>query len=86
MAKLQILAVYDVAVGAFMRPMFVPSKGVAVRSFQDEVGNKESPMNKHPEDYSLMFLGVYDEETGSFEDCPAMPERIVSASDFTLTH
>lgn len=62
--KLVAVAVKDLAVGAFMRPFFVQSRGVANRSFADEVNNAESPMNKHPEDYELYELGSFDEESG----------------------
>jgi len=69
MAKLCVVSVFDGAVQAHMRPMYVPSKGYAIRSFSDEVkrsGTDDQPnmMNKHPADYELRFLGTWDEETG----------------------
>ena len=45
---------------------FVPSVGAAVRSFIDEVNNRESAMCAHPEDYVLFHLADYDDETGEF--------------------
>ena len=40
-----MVAVRDSALDALMRPFFVPTTGFAVRSFQDEVKNSESPMS-----------------------------------------
>lgn len=75
-----VCAVRDSAVDAFMRPFFVPTTGFAVRSFQDEVKNPESPMWKHPEDFVLFELGTFDEDTGRCENLPA-PRQLVRAID-----
>ena len=57
--KLYIVAVHDQAADAFMRPFFVPSIGMAIRSFTDEVNRADSEMNRHPGDYTLHELGVF---------------------------
>lgn len=64
-----ICSVYDAKLQAYARPMFVPSKGVAIRSFQDEVQreDRENIMYQHPEDFSLHFLGTFDDSNGVFE-------------------
>ena len=65
---LQVVAVKDRAADAFMRPFFVPTIGMAVRSFQDEVNRQsaDNAMFAHPEDYDLYSLGQFDEEAGTF--------------------
>lgn len=68
--RLFVVAVYDRALGAFARPAFVPSIGVAKRSFGDEVNNPESEMFKHPEHYELHHLGIFDDEAGVFSEKP----------------
>lgn len=78
--KLVVVAVRDSAVDAFARPFFVPSTAVAVRSFRDEVTNPESPMHKHPADYTLFQVGFFDEEGGQFENCPS-PVQLIRAQD-----
>jgi len=68
MAILKILAVWDSALQAYARPIFVPQVGVAVRSFADEV-NRAAPDNQvhnHPDDFELHSLGLWNEETGVF--------------------
>ena len=62
--ELKIVAVYDTAVAAYMRPFSVQSVGQGVRSFEDEVMAPDSPIGKHPEDYSLFMLGSFDERSG----------------------
>lgn len=77
MTVLYVVAVRDAAVHAFNRPFFVPTIGVAVRSFADEVNRKadDNQMFRHPEDFELWSLGVFDDETGEFQ---AAEKRCVS--------
>lgn len=70
MASHLVFAVRDSAMDAFMQPFFVPSTGVAVRSFSDEVNRADSPMNTHPDDYSLYQIGEYEESTGRLNSLP----------------
>ena len=68
MAVLVVVSVFDGAAQAFGRPIFVPSKGVAMRSFSDEI-NRAAPDNQmyqHPEDFELYELCEFDEESGEF--------------------
>ena len=81
--KLVIVAVYDSAVSAFMRPFFVPHQGHAVRSFTDEINSKEpNALAAHPDDYSLFRLGVFDEDTGNFEEND--PQCIARGKDVVI--
>jgi len=66
--KLNICSVKDRAADAFGRPMFVPSLGVAIRSFTDEINRNdaESQLFNHPDDFDLYDLGVFDDNTGVF--------------------
>lgn len=60
-----ICTVYDRAAETYARPMFVPSIGVAIRSFTDEV-NRNDPNNQlfnHADDFDLYELGEYDDQT-----------------------
>lgn len=68
MATLIVVAVRDKAMEAYMRPFFVPARGMAVRSFADEVQRaaQDNPIYMHPGDYDLYDLGSFDEETGLF--------------------
>jgi len=67
--KLIICSVKDRAADAFGRPMFVPSTGVAIRSFTDEVNraDKDNNLHNHPDDFDLYDHGIFDDQTGMFE-------------------
>jgi hypothetical protein len=60
-----ICTVYDRAAETYGRPMFVPSIGVAIRSFTDEVNRNhaDNQLFNHPDDFDLYELGEYDDQT-----------------------
>ncbi len=62
--NLNIYAIYDTAIGCYMRPFFTQSDGEAIRGFTDIALDAEHPIGKHPEDYSLYRIGVYNDQTG----------------------
>lgn len=64
--KHTVVAVFDKQLNAYMRPWTVPTAGTANRAFSDEVNRKESEMFKHPEDYALHELGIWDDADGQF--------------------
>lgn len=73
-----IVSVKDRAADAFGRPAFVPSSGVAIRSFTDEV-NRENPDNQlfhHPDDFDLYELGTFDDSTG-IVTCHLTPKVLI---------
>ena len=66
---LTIVAVKDRAADAFMRPFFVPTANMAIRSFMDEV-NRDHPENQmfvHPDDFDLYEIGIFDDSNGRIE-------------------
>ena len=67
--KLVLCSVKDRAADAYGRPMFVPSVGVAIRSFSDEVNraDPENQLHNHPDDFDLYELGVFDDSIGKYE-------------------
>lgn len=67
--KRTICVVFDSAVQAFGQPIFVRAIGEGLRSFSDEVNRKapDSALNAHPDDYVFHLLGVFDDETGEFD-------------------
>lgn len=77
-----IVSVRDRAANAFGRPAFVPSIGVALRSFSDEV-NRNAPDNQmffHPEDFDMYELGRFDDDNGLFE-LSERPRQIAIGKD-----
>ena len=66
--KLTLCTVKDRAADAYGRPMFVPSTGIAIRSFSDEINrvDPENQMYNHADDFDLYELGQFDDNTGLF--------------------
>lgn len=66
-----VVSIFDVAAGVYSRPVFCGTKGLAVRSFQDEcrragTGDQLGDMQRHPEDFRLFLLGTFDDVQGRF--------------------
>lgn len=80
MAVRKIVAIRDRAVDAFGQPIFVVALGQGIRSFMDEMNNKESSLAAHPEDYDLYHIGEFDEDTGLLIACTP-PKMIAVGKD-----
>lgn len=65
--KLKICSVYDSKVNAYMQPFFCRTTGEATRLWTDTVNDPKTQFFQHPGDFTLMELGVYDEESGRIE-------------------
>lgn len=59
-----IYAVYDAKAEAFGVLISVPTKAAAVRSFADAVKSGSGDLSKHPEDFALFQLGVWNKASG----------------------
>jgi hypothetical protein len=82
--RLNIYTIFDTASGAYLRPFFMRSDGEALRMFENESINAESPVGQHPEDYSLFRIGTYDDNKGELHpedrECLATALEVVAAS------
>lgn len=78
-----VVAVFDSAVQAYAPPIFVPARGLAVRSFTDEVNRQDqnNALFSHPDDFELRILAMFDENTGEFHKLPEGPEVLVRGKD-----
>ena len=78
-----VVSVYDRAAETFGRPVFVPAKAAAIRSFSDEV-NRDDPSNdlrRHPDDFDLYILGEFDDSKGVFTSNDSGPVVLVRGKD-----
>lgn len=81
--NLKIYSVYDSKAQAYL-PMFtVRSHGEAVRQFTDLANNKQTAVNKYPEDFSLMELGSFDDNTGTIDALDA-PKNLGLAREYII--
>lgn len=76
---LLVFTVYDQAVKAYNAPMFMRSKGEALRSFADAANDEKSNIHRFSRDYSLWYVGTFDDSNCAFEVVP--PERLVGAHE-----
>lgn len=64
-----LYSIKDTKMG-FTQIFILPNNAAAIRWFGDVVVNKESPYNKHPEDFQLFKVGTMNEDTGELvPDC-----------------
>jgi len=71
--KLNVYVVHDAKAEAYLAPFFLGTDAVAVRGFADAVNNPETPVGKHPSDYTLFCIGEYSESKGEITSIPARP-------------
>lgn len=62
-----VYAVFDEKAGAFLAPFTYATDGMASRSFVNEVKRPDSLIGSSPEDFSLIKLGTFDDQTGALE-------------------
>lgn len=75
--KLEIFSVFDKAVQAYVQPFYARSKGEALRMFTEAVNDEKNNLHKHAGDYSLYYLGQWDDGGAGF--APVDPVRILTA-------
>lgn len=78
--KLLLCSVRDEAVGAFLTPFFVRSRGEAIRSFTDAINDPKSQFLGHVNDYSLWYIGTWNDEHGELE-FDGKPDHIILGAE-----
>ncbi|AXL15149.1 nonstructural protein [Microviridae sp.] len=79
--KQLVFTVRDSKAEVFLAPFFMRTKGMAIRGFTAMVNDRAHEMCQFAEDYTLFFLGHYDEGTGMMEPL-ASPESMGNAVVF----
>lgn len=78
----KVFTVYDSKAKAYMSPFFDQSHGAAIRAFSDAAKNPQSAIGRHPEDYTLFYLGEYDDLSAYFDLLPTK-ESLCTAIEFS---
>jgi len=81
---MKIFTVRDNVVQAYLQPFFSVNEGSAIRSLQEVVNDPNHTFAKYPADYSLYFVGSFDDATGVITPEPE-PHRLVSLIDLVKT-
>jgi len=74
-----VYAVYDAAVRAYMNPMLMRNDGEAMRAFVDAVKDQTTSLNKHPQDYSLFKLAIFNDASGEYVNNVPTPVCLITA-------
>lgn len=82
--KMNVYTIFDMASGSYMRPFFMVSDGQAVRAFTDIATDADHEIGKHPEDYSLYRIGIFDDNKGTLhpedKECLCTAQEVVASS------
>lgn len=63
----RIYTVYDTKSEAYLQPFFLQTHGQAIRAITDCVNDEKHQFNRHPEDYTLFYVGVFSDGNAVFE-------------------
>lgn len=67
--ELFVIALRDIKANMYGKPGFATNIGAEIRAFGDQVKDPQSgTLNKHPEDFELYQLAIYDDNTGKFRE------------------
>ena len=61
-----VFSVYDQKAAAYLPPFILPRSEMAIRTFSDCINSAEHQFGKHPGDYTLFRLGMFDDEKGQY--------------------
>lgn len=64
---LKIFTVYDSKIEAYLPPFHERGSGAAIRAFESAVHQDGHQFNRHPADYTLFEIGVFDDSTAGIE-------------------
>lgn len=79
--KMRLYSIFDSKLASFDRPFVMLTDAAAIRSFRDAVNDRSNPNNqwaKHPEDFSLFFVGEFEDDLGKLQGYT--PLSLVTAS------
>lgn len=89
MAKLVIISVHDNTRGTYLNFNLETNEGTAIRQFGQEcardTGKDKNMFQLFPDDFSLVVLGTYDNETGEIKP-EKKPRTIAWASQYVPTN
>ncbi|AXH74608.1 MAG: nonstructural protein [Microviridae sp.] len=72
---LNCYSIFDNKALCYGAPFYAPTDGSAIRSFHDLANDANSMVGRHPGDFSLYFVGVFDDNKGAL--VPTAPLRHV---------
>lgn len=65
--KIKAFALLDMKVQAFHAPFFLVHEAQAIRACADLAADTSTVVGRHPADFVLMEIGVFDDQRGTLE-------------------
>lgn len=62
----QVFTIYDSKIAAYLPPFFMQTKPAAIRAISDCMMDATHQFAAHPEDYTLFYLGTFDDQTAKY--------------------
>lgn len=69
--QLKAYSIYDNKALIYHAPFFTHTDGAAVRMFSDLANDPNTSVGRHPSDYSLWCIGIFDDQKASLT--PVVP-------------
>jgi accessory colonization factor AcfC len=66
--EFNVYCVWDNAAKVFKEPFYKGRDEEAIRDFTDAVNDERTILNKHPMDYNLYKIGVYEDNSGKLSN------------------
>lgn len=79
---LRAYSIYDCKALQYHSPWFAATDGSALRSFSDLANDKQNRIGAHPRDYSLYYVGTWDDSNGTFT--PNVPVHVMDAQALVI--
>lgn len=73
--KIHVYSIFDSKSGIFSRPWFAITEAVARRQFAELANDAASEVCRHSADFSLFYLGLFDDSDGAFTN-NTVPENL----------
>ena len=67
MNKVKIFTIHDVKAGIYNKPFYLINEQIAERAAIELLSDPNTDMAKYPDDYTMCYLGVFDDSKGTFE-------------------
>ena len=64
---MELFGIYDKKAMCYLSVLAVNNNVQAYRAFENEVNTSDSLLNKYASDFSLHFIGTFDDKTGKLE-------------------
>lgn len=76
---LRMYAFFDSKASYFSAPFFLSHDGLAMRAASDLVNDRSTSLSRHPADFTLMYLGEFDDQTAQMLAVPPQPLAVCTA-------